>query len=401
MRLILPLISLFLCFGSVEAADGFHSAGSWEHRGQTVLDGLRARVCKETRHVDRPSSDRSTLGADLTEESLLAACDGVGSVTGFHRSTAGSSMGDGGIADGMLLDRERLMTGYGVAVDLVAYTSSGLAVGGILCYPDDGQPHSAVVHLHGGFGGIFDDADGNMLETCVNWALLHHRTALAPSFRGQDGGEGSLEICLGEANDVAAGTAMLRTLPTTDPDRVALVGGSVGGCVALRAATMIRNLKAVVAFVPPSDWEKLVGYHRASFVPATELNCDGQLVQWNIGGPKLANVIDNVICGHPGCPSADYAVRSTLPGVFSQTAPTMIVSAESDNVVPVDQQMLYSIMRQRLGYPVDVYVVDHCAAPAAPAPAQDVHVMVNDAYHGLDAGSVSSGLLFLMEALDR
>jgi len=399
MKLIFTIISIFL--GSTHFLFAIEPTDSWESRGHTVLEGLKTRVCDESQLLTEIDPKNASYGSLLTHQTVNAACktDIPTRNLGPQLHTVPNKLA--GQKDGDLLGRMRLMEGFGIAVDLVAYASSGLAVGGILCYPDDGNPHSTVLHLHGGFGGIFQNPDGNMLETCVNWALLHHRTAFAPSYRGQDGGEGSMELCLGEADDVAAGATMLRSMKVTDPDRLAVVGGSTGGCVALRAGPKIPNLRAVVSYVPPADWKSIVEYHRTSFTSAIETNCDGSTVVWDIGGTNMADVIDNAICGHPFCSDSDYEARSTIPGVFTQTAPTLIISAESDNIVPLEQHLLYSMLRQQLGNPVDVYVVDRCGAPSAPGVSFDAHVMVQDAYHSLSPATISSGLLFLMDALDR
>ena len=108
-----------------------------------------------------------------------------------------------------------------------------------------------------------------------------------------------------------------------------------------------------------------------------------------------------MICGHPVCSDEDYQARSTIPGVYVQTAPTLIVSAEADNVVPFEQQILYSLFREELGNPIDIYVVDPCGAPAAPGLAFDSQIVVLDSYHALSPATISSGLLFLINALDQ
>ncbi|MCU0304896.1 MAG: prolyl oligopeptidase family serine peptidase [Thermoanaerobaculales bacterium] len=383
--------------GAVAAAE---PGATTVERGRAVIEGIRRHACDQAQRLPAARQTLLSPGAQLARLALRSACSSPSLAPGPEPGFGAEPKSLSTPGDGELLARERLVTGFGVAVDLVAYSSSDLAVGGLLCYPDDGLARSAVIHLHGGFGGIFENPDGDMLQTCINWALLHDRTAFAPSYRGQDGGEGQLELCLGEADDVAAGAIMLRSLEVADPARVGLVGGSVGGCVALRAAAKIPDLKAVVAFVPPSDWKALVDFHRTSWTPEVEPTCEGGSIDWDIGGPALAEVIDNVICGRPFCPDADYAARSTIPGIYVQTAPTLVVSAEADNVVPLDQQLLYSLLRQQLGHHIDVYVVGHCDPPASPAITLDSHIMVLDAFHALSPPTISSGLLFLMEALD-
>lgn len=401
-RILLSFLFVALFLRPAHTVHASTSTLTGEERGQAVIENLAAYACQQVQQQPRFQPGQLPSGLRLSHWAFQAACaDAKSSRLIEARPHPFPKTADGPLVDGALLAQRRLLTSSGIAVDLVAYASSDLAVGGILCYRDDNVPRSTVIHLHGGLGGAIHKAEGNIVETCINWALLHDRTAFAPSYRGQDGGEGTLELCLGEADDVAAAALMLRNLPVTDPDRIGMVGGSIGGCVALRAGAIIPDLKAVVAFVPPSNWKSLVAYHRNEWQPDTETTCEGATVEWNVGGTPLADVIDNVICGHPFCDDADYDVRSTIPGIYVQTAPTLIVSAERDNVVPFDQQVLYSILREELGNTVDVYVVDHCAAPASPAETFDGHIVVLDTFHSLSPSTISSGLLFLIDALDR
>ena len=304
------------------------------------------------------------------------------------------------LPNGTLVGRQRIAANDVIALDVVSYASSGLTVGGLLCYPNDGNRHSAVIHVPGGLGGVFSAALGDMVQTCINWASLHGRTAFAPSLRGNDGSEGHPELCLGEADDVIAAATMLRTLEVTDATRLGVLGGSIGGCVALHAAPRIPNLKAVVAFVPPTSWKDLVQYHRTQWAPTTEIDCADELIEWTIGGPPLADALDSLICGHEQCSDSEYIARSPLPYVAAQSAPTMIVSAELDNVVPVVQHLLWSLFRQGAGHPVNVILVDKCDAPGTPPLTMDVHVLALRANHLLASGPISSGMLFLMAQLD-
>jgi len=303
--------------------------------------------------------------------------------------------------DGTLIARQRLVTLGPVGIDLVVYLSSGLLVTGVLCFPDDGLPHATVIHLHGGFGGIFVNPDGgDILGTCLSWAADHGRTAFVPSFRGQDGGQGQPELCLGEADDVAAAAILLRALPVTDPDRVALVGGSLGACVVLKASVRIPQLRAAVAIAPPTDFKAWVEHHRTSYLPETETRCDGSALAWDQGGPAFADTIDGIVCGHAGCSDAEYAIRSPLLEVANATNPTLVIAAGADNLVPPIQQVLWSALRNGMGPGVAVDVRDRCA-PASPPPlAQDVLLYVPGAFHLHESGIVVSGLLYLTQLLD-
>lgn len=303
--------------------------------------------------------------------------------------------------DGTLITRQRLVTVGPVALDLVAYLSSNLVVGGLLCFVDDGLPRPTVLHLHGGFGGIFVNPDGgDTIGACYRWAAENGKNAFVPSYRGQDGGQGQPELCLGEADDVASAALLLRSLPIVDPNRLAVVGGSMGGCVALRAGTRIPDLRAVVAIAPMTDFEALTTHHRTAFTPALETRCDGSTLEWNTGGPAFADLIDASICGHPGCTEAEYASRSPIPDLLNASNPTLVLAAGADNIVPVGQQVLWSALRASLGEPVDVEIRDRCSSVAAPPLGDDVLVYVPGAYHLMEDGPVISTLVYLTELLD-
>lgn len=399
--------------GAAASAAPAATPASWSDRGVEVLRRAATRACSASEalvETETPPAGRDpqTPAARLrdvletgcafrpeTVERPADAAPASGASAGIREALAVAA------SDGTLLARQRLGTVGGVSLDLVAYASAGLAVGGVACYVDDGAKRPGVVHVHGGLSGLFDPSDGGTIQACVDWAGLHGRTAFVPSLRGLDGSEGKIEICLGEAGDVAAAAAYLRSMPATDASRIALVGGSVGGCVVLKAAPLVPNLRAVVAYVPPTDWKSLVQYHRMAWKPATETRCDGSTYAWNIGGPALADVFDGFICGHPGCTDSDYAVRSPIPGVLTQSAPTLIESAESDNVVPLAQEVLWSILRQSLGKPVDVFSVSACDPPGNPPNHMDVHIFVPGGFHLLAPGPISSGLLFVINQLDR
>jgi acetyl esterase/lipase len=373
-------------------------------RGRQVVDQLLSRACARlSSELSRPSvfPGQAPLDPAFARQLRLSCAlrDRRAARPAIAPTVVPASTG-AFLPDGTVVQRQRLSRVNGIAMDLVAYASTGITVGGLLCYPDDGQRRSAVIHIHGGLGGIFDDPEQSMVKTCVDWAQAHDRVAFAPSLRGQDGGEGRPELCLGEADDVASAATFLRSLDIVDPARLAVVGGSIGGCVALRGAAKIPDLRAVVAYVPPLDWKGLVQYHRTQWQPAVETRCDGTTYDWNVGGTALADVFDNMICGHPGCADAEYLARSPLNDVLTQSAPTLIASASLDNVVPFDQELLWSLLRQRAGHEVSVDFVDRCAPPHTPFSRMDVLLYVPRAYHLLSDSAISSGLLFLMQELD-
>ena len=358
-----------------------------------VLGELVTRACEAV--SGRTATARLQPVAITTSRGCERALANIQADRGAFRRVSAQT-----VPDGTVLGRQRIAANASIALDVVAYASTGLSVGGLLCFPNDGASHSTVIHVPGGGGGVFNAVAGDMVQTCIDWAGLHGRTAFVPSLRGNDGGEGTPELCLGEGSDVVAAAVMLRSLAVTAAAPLGLVGGSIGGCVALRAAPFIPSLAAVVAFVPPTSWKHLIEYHRTSWAPRTELDCAGTPVEWNLGGPEFADQLESVICGHQGCSDAEFDARSPLPLLAAQSAPTLIVSAEFDNIVPLDQQLLWSILRQSSGHPVWVLPVDPCAPPGTPPPVMDAHILARRSFHLIAGGPVSSGLLFLMAHLD-
>jgi hypothetical protein len=170
--------------------------------------------------------------------------------------------------------------------------------------------------------------------------------------------------------------------------------------VALRAGTLIPDLRAVVAIAPPTDFKSLVTFHRTAYAAKVEVRCDGSTLDWNQGGPVFADTIDRVICGHPGCSDADYVVRSPILSVQNAMNPTLVLVAGDDNLVPMPQQVLWSALRNVVTRTVAVAIPDRCAAAATPTLAQDVLMYVPGGFHLLEIGNISSSLLYLIEKLD-
>jgi alpha/beta superfamily hydrolase len=307
------------------------------------------------------------------------------------------------LGDGMLVDRQRMLQIGPVALDLVAYLSSGLIVGGLLCYTDDGQPRSTILHLHSGIGGVFVNPNppgADIVTDCYSWAANHGSNVFVPFYRGVDGGQGQPELCLGEADDVANAAILLRGLDVVDPNRLAVIGASLGGCVALKAGVQIPKLRAVLAIAPPTDWAAMIQFHRTQFAPATETRCDGSVVSWTAGGPAFADMLDNLICRHPGCSREAYDARSPIPLVYQSTNSTLVVAASADTLVPVAQQLLWSALRNEATGAVAVDVRNRCSGPAAPPFAQDALLYVPGAHHLMENGPVASGLLWVIEQLE-
>jgi dipeptidyl aminopeptidase/acylaminoacyl peptidase len=150
-------------------------------------------------------------------------------------------------------------------IERVSYRSSGLRIWGQVCRPKTPGPHKVLVYTHGGFTGIADglgiEWNGGMCEALAEsgWVVL------ASSYRGEDGSEGSIEVCLGEVDDALEMTRIGLAQPYADTARVAVLGASHGGCVALRA--LQRGLPAQVAvdIFGATDWSHIHDYWEALY----------------------------------------------------------------------------------------------------------------------------------------
>jgi esterase/lipase len=131
----------------------------------------------------------------------------------------------------------------------VSYRSSNLKIFGQVCHPNRPGKFPILIWNHGGFDGL-NAADE---QFCQAFAGLGY-TFLMSSYRGEDGSEGSVEVCQGEVDDVLKMLELGRQLPFANPDKVAIMGGSHGGCISLRAVQKGAPAQALIEFYGPSNW---------------------------------------------------------------------------------------------------------------------------------------------------
>ncbi|AKF10966.1 alpha/beta hydrolase family protein [Sandaracinus amylolyticus] len=125
---------------------------------------------------------------------------------------------------------------------LAAYLSRGAAQ---LARGEERRP--AVLWLHGGFS--IDEGPESVAFALAEAGIV----VMAPTLRGEDGNPGRLELFLGEVDDARAALDHLRALPTVDPERVVVMGHSVGGTLALMLAETHAPARAFVSFGPMAD----------------------------------------------------------------------------------------------------------------------------------------------------
>ena len=150
--------------------------------------------------------------------------------------------------NGFLTDEVETRDGGNVLVDHVTYFSGSLRIHGVVCRPAGSGAHPLVMLDHGGFVGIAADTESS--SACSKFAELGIVAALS-SYRGEDGSDGSVEVCAGEVDDVLAMKAILAQEPYVLADRIATIGFSHGACIATMSALRDPSLRAVVDFSDP------------------------------------------------------------------------------------------------------------------------------------------------------
>jgi dienelactone hydrolase len=117
-----------------------------------------------------------------------------------------------------------------IVIQRVVYRSGGLRIFGQVCRPTGPGPFPLVVANHDGVTGLPAWGGGACAETA-----RHGRVQIESSYRGQDGSGGSIELCLGEVDDVLAMLEIALAMPEVDRARVAMWGSGLGGCITTRA----------------------------------------------------------------------------------------------------------------------------------------------------------------------
>ncbi|HEX7878280.1 MAG TPA: alpha/beta fold hydrolase [Candidatus Eisenbacteria bacterium] len=130
----------------------------------------------------------------------------------------------------------------GVPWQAVTYRVDGLRVKGFLFDAAIPGRRPVVVFNHGGVSGVSADMMRRSADLARGGYLV-----FTPTYRGEGGSEGRIEVAAGEVNDVLAAVHFLREHPRADGARVALVGSSHGALISVLAAARDSKVTAVAA----------------------------------------------------------------------------------------------------------------------------------------------------------
>lgn len=210
----------------------------------------------------------------------------------------------------------------------VTIASGDVTIGGVLYRPEilSGETRPAIVVIH---GHLPAGANG---AASVEGVARRYRDrgyiSLAMSMRGWPPSSGADDCALEQPADVVRVVEWLKGQPGVDATHVGLLGYSKGGQMALLAAARGADVRAVVAYYPPTD-----------------------LARWKetTGNPQTVAYITQLCEPAPG-----LAPRSPRMLAAQMGAPVLLVHGDADPNVPIEQSELMADALRSAGRPVDL-----------------------------------------------
>ncbi len=132
----------------------------------------------------------------------------------------------------------------------ITFTNEGQQLIGILHTPDDKQTHLGVLLLHGCTGS---KSEGHWLFVKLARSLCEAGfSVLRFDFRNSCDSEGTFEqmTLSGEISDGLKALDVLSEQTAIDPERIGILGLSLGGCVAACVTGRSKNVKSTVLWAP-------------------------------------------------------------------------------------------------------------------------------------------------------
>ena len=211
-------------------------------------------------------------------------------------------------------DAERIVV-PGDGLDLTAY----------LFVPQVGQgPRPAIVFLHG--SEITPWYTRNISRALRDLGFV----VLALSQRGSAGADHSPSLaCQLKADDIVTSIAWLQDQPAVDRERIGLIGGGMGGVVALLTAAKTDLVGAVFVWSTASDLGRWIETDR-------------------IQNPNSYGSLRNLLTY--GCGSTGLALNSPVNVANVIDVPVMLVHGELDEIFPAEQsRLMFDALREAEG----------------------------------------------------
>jgi alpha/beta superfamily hydrolase len=197
----------------------------------------------------------------------------------------------------------------------VSFLSQQQAISGVLHLPDT-TPAPGVVMCHG-FTGHKAETHRLFVNAARDLAQ-HGLTVLRFDFRGSGDSAGEFRdmTISGEIADASAALDFLASHPQADPNRLALLGLSMGGCVAACLAGRDVRVRALVLWAAAAHPERLFNALAPEFAGKELLDYSG----WGLGRRFLED-LPNV---------------QPLNEVKGYAGPSLVIHGSNDQTVPPD-----------------------------------------------------------------
>ncbi|MED0736186.1 alpha/beta hydrolase family protein [Aneurinibacillus thermoaerophilus] len=213
-----------------------------------------------------------------------------------------------------------------VSVYHILYKSGDAVVAGYLARPKAPDIYPGLVYCRGGIRRV-----GMVQITWIEHMAACGFVVCAPSYRGNEGGEGHDEFGGADREDVYGAFDLLAHLSWVDKKRLAVIGFSRGAMGAFLAAAEMNFVRAVVS------WGGVVDLHLTY-----EERAD------------LRRMLRRVV-GHPVKDARAYMERSALYRAEDITCPVLFIQGGKDEQVS-PRHARYMIERlERLGKPFTVW----------------------------------------------
>jgi dipeptidyl aminopeptidase/acylaminoacyl peptidase len=212
----------------------------------------------------------------------------------------------------------------------VTFQGAGVDIGAVLLRPEiaSGDRRAAIVLIHGwqqaGVNGAL------VLEPRARTFMDAGYVVLAISMRGWPPSGGRDDCGLRQPDDVTAAVGWLASLPGVDPDRVAVVGFSQGGQVALLTGVRGARARAIVAYFPVTDvalWKETTA------------------------NPDIPGYVTSV------CEPGGTTPRSPRLNAGAINVPVLLVHGDMDTRVPTDQSVLMKAALDAAGRTATLFLV--------------------------------------------
>jgi dipeptidyl aminopeptidase/acylaminoacyl peptidase len=251
---------------------------------------------------------------------LLSGCGAVASGPSAHEPRAG------------MISPLTHLRGYAVAAGdalyRISYECAGQAVEAYMTEPRAHGHYPLLVDLHGGAAWNVNQSHDNFGFTAENAAnaASSHFISLYPEYQGYLGSSGPVRGLYTDAQDTLCAIRAVATLPAVNSHRVYLLGASIGGGVALKVASLLPTVRAVVVVSP---WVGL----------RDELPWLKQHAQpYTIFGHELLGITRTY-----GFSPSPAAIAAQSPNVQTIRAPVLLLQGTADTHVP------YQVVEQFYG----------------------------------------------------